>query len=144
MPQGSWSLTDPARTVARRIGSPAARTVLCELGVSQQEVINHALASVAAGDHGVVVVVGAEARAWARSGGNEHDEERDRLTRSSAVPRTSSPPSSIAAGIVLPPVQQYALIESAIAAAEHLIGDDQRDDDRGAVGALQRRGPSQP
>ena len=49
VPQGTWSLTDPARTVARRVGSPGARTLLCEVGVSQQEVINHALALVATG-----------------------------------------------------------------------------------------------
>ncbi len=69
--QGSWSLTDPGRTVARRIGSPGARTVLCQLGVSQQEAINAALAAVAAGRDETVVVVGGEARAWARDGGVE-------------------------------------------------------------------------
>ncbi len=101
MPQGSWSLTDPARTVARRVGSPGARTVLCEIGVSQQEVINHALAAVAAGRADTVVVAGAEARAWARDGGVETDEE-DRppdevLTR----PPDFVAPVEIAAGIVL-------------------------------------------
>ena len=75
VPQGSWSLTDPARTVARRVGSPDARTLLCEIGVSQQEVINHALALVASGRADTVVVAGAEARAWARDGGVDADEE---------------------------------------------------------------------
>ena len=45
-PRDRGRLTDPARTVARRVGAVGARTVLCEIGVSQQEVINHAL------DHG--------------------------------------------------------------------------------------------
>ena len=75
VPQGSWSLTDPARTVARRVGAPEARTILCEIGVSQQEVINHALAAVADGRVDTIVVVGAEARAWERDGGVERDDE---------------------------------------------------------------------
>jgi acetyl-CoA C-acetyltransferase len=128
VPQGSWSLTDPARTVARRIGAPGARTILCEIGVSQQEVINHALASVAAGRADVIVVAGAEARAWARDGGIDVDEEDappdDVLTR---------PPDFVAAveraaGMVWPPVQQYALIENALAAALELTPERQRDE----------------
>ena len=82
VPQGTWSLTDPARTVARRIGSPGARTILCEIGVSQQEVVNHALAAVAAGRYGAVVVAGAEARAWARDGGSTGTRSRRHPTRS--------------------------------------------------------------
>jgi len=74
VPQGSWSLTDPGRAVARRVGSPEARTLLCEIGVSQQEVINHALAAVASGRFDTVAVVGAEDRAWARDGGVDNDE----------------------------------------------------------------------
>ena len=128
MPQGTWSLTDPARTVARRVGSPGARTLLCEVGVSQQEVINHALALVASGRAGTVVVAGSEARAWARDGGVDTDEE-DRppdevLTR----PPDFVAPVEIAAGIVWPPVQQYALIENALAAALHLSSERQREE----------------
>jgi acetyl-CoA C-acetyltransferase len=128
VPQGTWSLSDPARTVARRVGSPGARTLLCEVGVSQQEVINHALALVATGRAGTVVVAGSEARAWARDGGVETDEE-DRppdevLTR----PPEFVAPVEIAAGIVWPPVQQYALIENALAAALDLSPQRQRED----------------
>jgi acetyl-CoA C-acetyltransferase len=118
VPQGSWSLTDPARSVARRLGSADARTVLCQIGVSQQEVINHVLASVAAGESEVVALVGGEARAWARDGGTEPDEEH-------APPGTilERPPDFVApiegtAGIVWPVVQQYALIENALGAAD--------------------------
>jgi acetyl-CoA C-acetyltransferase len=128
VPQGSWSLTDPGRTVARRVGSPQARTLLCEIGVSQQEVINHALAAVAAGHAETIVVAGAEARAWARDGGVEADEDvqppDDVLTR----PPDFVAPVEIAAGMVWPVAQQYALIENALAAAEHLSSDRQRDE----------------
>ena len=81
-----------------------------------------ALAAVAAGRYGTVVVAGAEARAWARDGGVEAEEEAD------AVPpdevRTRPPdfvaPVELAAGMVWPPVQQYALIENALGASLHL------------------------
>jgi acetyl-CoA C-acetyltransferase len=128
VPQGTWSLTDPARTVARRIGSPQARTLLCEVGVSQQEVINHALASVAAGRADAVIVAGAEARAWERDGGVEIDEEDQPPDEVLARPPDFVAPVEIAAGIVWPPVQQYALIENALAASLHLSSERQRDD----------------
>jgi acetyl-CoA C-acetyltransferase len=125
VPQGSWSLTDPARAVARRVGSSGARTILYQVGVSQQEVINHALAAVASGACDTVVVVGGEARAWARGGGVEHEESAspDEVV---ARPPDFVAPIERAAGIVLPPVVQYALIENALAAAEQLGTDRQR------------------
>ena len=114
MPQGTWSLTDPARTVARRIGAPRARTLLCEIGVSQQEVINHALALVASGRAATVVVVGSEARAWARDGGVDLDEESAPPDEVLTRPPDFVAPVERAAGVVWPPVQQYALIENAL------------------------------
>ena len=128
VPHGSWKLTDPARTVARRLSASGARTVLCEIGVSQQEAINDALDAVARGECEVALVVGGEARAWART----HDPEPDEDSRPPDLVRTRPPdfvaPIERAAGIVLPPVQQYALIENALAAAEGLdMGEQRRD-----------------
>jgi acetyl-CoA C-acetyltransferase len=128
VPQGTWSLTDPGRTVARRVGSPDARTLLCEVGVSQQEVINHALALVASGKAGTVVVAGSEARAWARDGGVDTDEEDRSPDEVLTRPPDFVAPVEIAAGIVWPPVQQYALIENALAAALHLPPERQREE----------------
>lgn len=135
VPQGTWSLTDPARTVARRIGSPRARTLRFDVGVSQQEMINHALAAVAAGEHDTVVVVGGEARRWLRSGGTETDEEGQPPDGVIDRPADFVAPIELAAGIVLPPVQQYALIENALAAARQLTQDEQR----GEIAALWAR-----
>jgi acetyl-CoA C-acetyltransferase len=126
--QGSWSLTNPARTVARRVGSPEARTVLCQIGVSQQEAINAALGSVARGACDAVVVVGGEAQAWARSGGAEPDEEHAPPDEVATRPPDFVAPIEAAAGMVLPPVLQYALIENALAAAEGLTAEAQRDE----------------
>jgi acetyl-CoA C-acetyltransferase len=128
VPRGSWSLTDPARTVARRIGSPDARTVSCEVGVSQQEVLNDALAAVSSGRAEVVVVAGSEARAWARAGGVETDPETRAPDEILSRPPDFVAPVEVAAGVVWPPVQQYALIENALGAAEGLTPESHRDE----------------
>ena len=127
-PQGSWSLIDPARRVAQRIGAAQARTFLAQIGVSQQEVINHALAGIAAGECDVVLVVGAEARAWERGGGVETDESSEPPDETLMRPPEFIAPVEIAAGLAWPVVQQYALIENALAAAEGVAGEVLRDD----------------
>jgi acetyl-CoA C-acetyltransferase len=118
VPQGSWSLTDPARTVARRIGAGGARTLRYEIGVSQQEIINDALTAIAAGEADVVLVVGGEARAFARSGGEEVDAEPEPPDHTVTRQPDFVAPIELSAGIVVPPVQQYALIENALGAHE--------------------------
>ncbi len=128
VPQGTWSHVDPARTVAHHIGAPHARTVRCEIGVSQQEAINFALAAIAAGTADAVVVVGAEARAWVRHGGVESDEAGAPPDEVLSRPPDFVAPVEVAAGIVLPPVQQYAMIENALGAAEGLSTEAQRDE----------------
>jgi acetyl-CoA C-acetyltransferase len=128
VPQGSWSLTDPARTIARRVGSPHARTLLCEIGFSQQEAINHALAAVAAGRADTFVVVGAEARAFERDGGQVSDEESRPPDEVLARPADFIAPVEIASGLIWPVAQQYALIENALAAYQHLPPGRQRDE----------------
>jgi acetyl-CoA C-acetyltransferase len=127
-PQGSWSLTDPGRSVARRIGASHARTVYAEVGVSQQEVINHVLAALASGECGAVVVVGAEARAWERSGGVEEEDAAGPPDEALTRPPEFIAPVEIAAGLVWPVVQEYALIENALAAAEHTSSEAQREE----------------
>ena len=126
--QGSWSLTDPARTVARQVGSPQARTIRFEIGVSQQEAINHALRAVRHGECETVVVVGGEARAWARAGGVEPDEESTPPDEVIARPPDFVAAIEREAGMVWPPVVQYALIENALAAARGLTTAAQRDE----------------
>jgi acetyl-CoA C-acetyltransferase len=58
-PKGTWTHADPAREVAAAIGSPDAHTVMAEVGITQQEVIDVALAAVRDGA-GAALVVGAE------------------------------------------------------------------------------------
>ena len=128
LPQGRWSLTDPARSVAERIGATRARTYRYEVGVSQQEIINHALAAIAGGEAGVVLVVGGEARAFERAGGSEVDDMAQPPDVIITRPPDFVAPVEIAAGIVWPPVQQYALIDTALAHHEHQPTAAHRDD----------------
>lgn len=120
VPQGSWTLVDPGRSVADAIGATAARSVRYEIGVSQQEMINGALDAIARKQADVVLVVGGEDRAFARAGGIETEHNTvppdDTVTR----PPDFVAPGEVAAGLVWPVVQQYALIENALAAAEGL------------------------
>jgi acetyl-CoA C-acetyltransferase len=128
VPQGSWSLLDPARTVAARLGAKDAQTYRYELGVSQQEVITQALTAIARGEVDTVLVVGGEARAWARLGGEEGDAGARPPDRTVTRPADFVAPVEIAAGMVVPPVQQYALIENALAAHQRLDASAHRDE----------------
>ena len=115
VPRGTWSYPDPGRLVASRIGATAARTILAEVGVPQQALVTRALQALQAGESEVAVVVGGEARRWGRRDdaaetsqpGATPDELDSREPEFVAEPE-------VAAGIVVPPVQQYALIEQAL------------------------------
>jgi acetyl-CoA C-acetyltransferase len=124
VPQGTWSYPDPGRLVASRVGATGARTVLAEIGVPQQALVTRALLGLQSGESEVAVVVGGEARRWARRidaaetpQPGASPEELD-----SREPEFVAPPE-VAAGIVVPPVQQYALIEQALCHHEAVAGD---------------------
>jgi acetyl-CoA C-acetyltransferase len=119
VPQGSWAYANPARSVAEQIGAKEAVTIYSELGVPQQTLINEALRAITAGESDVALVVGGEARAWARTpGATETARPDDRPDRTEAREPDFFEESELAAGIVVPPVQQYAIIENALAQAE--------------------------
>jgi acetyl-CoA C-acetyltransferase len=128
VPQGSWAFSDPARMVAARIGAPGARTYLCEIGVSQQEVIDGALGAISRGEADVVLVVGGEARAFGRGGGSELNDPGGAPDVTVTRPPDIVAPIESAAGIVWPVIQQYALIENALAAHEGQPADRHADD----------------
>jgi len=123
VPQGSWAYPDPGRLVADRVGATGARTHLVELGIPQQSLINDALAAVAAGSSEVAVVVGGEAKRWAR------DLERSgrpavETGQAGVVPDVTRhregplmEPVEVAHRL-WDPVQQYAMIENAQRRAE--------------------------
>ena len=125
-PKGTWPHTDPARAVARRIGAPEARTVLAELGVPQQTLVGDALARVRDGELGVALVVGGEARRSAPDAAAPDDAAGDPDVRLTPTGELVAPPE--VAAKVWQPVQQYALIDSALRHAEGRTLDEHRDD----------------
>jgi acetyl-CoA C-acetyltransferase len=125
VPQGTWSYPDPARLVAERLGASGARTLLAELGVSQQSVVSDALAAISEGSAEVALVVGGEARAWAKGGGTETPQ----APADPDVTLRRGPDildeAELAVRLVVP-VEQYAIIENALAHAEGLDAAAQR------------------
>jgi acetyl-CoA C-acetyltransferase len=116
VPQGMWRYGDPGRLVAERLGA-SPRTVLAELGVLQQTLLTRAAEDIAAGRADVVLVCGGEARA----------PNAPAETPSAGVPDETLRPAGeiitrleIERGLAVP-AAQYALVDTALAAAE---GDD--------------------
>lgn len=62
VPKGMWHYTDPARLVAEALGASAATTVLGDIGILQQTLMNRACASISSGEANIVLVTGAEAK----------------------------------------------------------------------------------
>ncbi len=143
VPRGTWSYTDPARIVAHRIGAVTATTYLADIGVPQQTLINQTMAAIMAGEIDVAVIVGAEAKARTARAARRSQagdaagiaqavnhlgppEGGDlEVNQNGALPDIHLVPGAdivarpeIAAGLWAP-VEQYALIESALRAAEH-------------------------
>jgi acetyl-CoA C-acetyltransferase len=123
IPRGTWGAKNPAGVVAARLGVPAARTVIADVGVPQQTLVSNALGAIRRGDASVVLVVGAEARVWAselRRNGAE-PEESDHPTPADSV---LTPERVIVSQVEIAarfwePVQQYAAIEQALLYSEH-------------------------
>jgi acetyl-CoA C-acetyltransferase len=127
VPQGSWSYPDPGRLVADRIGARSARSELSEVGIPQQRLVNDALSAICHGADGVFVVTGGEAKRWDRDRRGAGDRTAE---GSGETPQPGAAPDVLhrRAGPLLEavevthrlwePVLQYAMIESALVAAE--------------------------
>lgn len=134
VPQGTWSYADPGRMIAGRTGASGARTVLVDVGIPQQSLVNDALRSIIAGDLDVAVVVGGEAKGYearARRAGalpvitDQSAVEPDEWRR--PVQGELVAPAEIDARLVVP-VEQYALMEQALRRALGRSIDEHRDE----------------
>lgn len=133
VPRGFWEYTDPARALAERCGAAGAKTEISEIGVLQTTLLGDAARQIAAGEADVVIVAGGEARARA-----QRAQQRGvalASTRQGAVTptRVLRPkqevvhPAEVALGMVLP-VNQYAMLENALRAADGVSLAQHRDD----------------
>ena len=119
VPKGIWSYSDPGRLLATALGCDGSDTLLAEIGVSQQAVINRACARIWAQEIEVALVAGAEAKyrglCAAKAG-----EEAAELVQEDVEPTVTllpedelwSPVES-AAGLGMP-VGYYAILDSAL------------------------------
>jgi acetyl-CoA C-acetyltransferase len=127
--QGMWQFRNAGRLIADSIGAPRARSVVVNLGIPQQQLINDAVAAIGSGAMDVCVVVGGEAKARddraRRLGvelpqgsllGAEPDSDPDEIQ----IPHGEIvAPAEIAARLIVP-VEQYAVIENALRFADGL------------------------
>jgi acetyl-CoA C-acetyltransferase len=122
IPRGTWVAKNPGPVIAERVGAPAARTVIADVGVPQQTLISRTLAAIVAGDLAVAVVVGGEARAWAaaqrRAGEEEVQPDSPRPPEEVLTPGRVIVGDAEIAARFWQPVQQYATIDQALLAAE--------------------------
>ncbi|HWE71135.1 MAG TPA: hypothetical protein VG205_12255 [Acidimicrobiales bacterium] len=126
VPQGTWDYPDPGRLVADGVAASEARTHLVELGIPQQSLVNEALSAILDGSSEVAVVVGGEAKRWAR-----HPEAVE-TGQPGVVPdvvrrRTGTLVEPVEVALRLwDPVQQYAMIDNALRAADGLSIEEHR------------------
>ena len=149
VPRGTWSYTDPGRIVAARIGARNAHTHLVDLGIPQQTPINQALAAILAGELDVALIVGAEAKARAARAARRStaanaegivgvlrrtgpgDDEATETDQGGVTPDVHLIPEGeiiareLEAGL-FSPVEQYALMESALRAGDGITVDAHR------------------
>jgi acetyl-CoA C-acetyltransferase len=121
--RGFWDYSDPGRLIAERVGAGAARTGLAEIGVLQTTLLGTAAQAIASGEADVVVVAGGEAK------------YRALRAQIAGVAVADTPQADIAPDVVLRPareiwspleealgllmpVNQYAIIETALRAAD--------------------------
>jgi acetyl-CoA C-acetyltransferase len=117
-PRGTWADTDPGRAALRRVvPATTARSVVTEIGVLQQTVVDRAFAAVADGEARAVLVMGGEAKYSTDRHGVPPDPDGSATDPDDVLAPSGDivHPLEIARGVVTP-VQQYALIESALAA----------------------------
>lgn len=126
VPKGLWSYTDPGRAVAERRGATDARTGLFEIGVLQPTLFSHAFSAIRRGDLDVAVIVGGEAKYRSLRAGILGDPALAAETDGRGTPDDHVVPADDVIDMLeiersLPiPARQYAILESAMRAADGL------------------------
>ena len=125
VPHGFWEYSDPGRLIAERFGASAARTQLTRLGVLQTTLLGGAAADIASGRADVVLVAGGEAKHRARCAEILGVPERRTAQTGVAPDEVLEPhrevvhPRELELRIAMP-VNQYAIVENALRAADGL------------------------
>jgi acetyl-CoA C-acetyltransferase len=132
VPRGLWAYTDPARLLANAIGAVGARTVFAEFGILQQSLIGDACRRINAGEIDIAIVSGGEAGYRGLRARITGQEIRDTEQEGVAPDVLLEPGAELwseqeaAAGLGMP-VGYYAIMESALRAADGLGVEEHRD-----------------
>jgi len=127
-PKGTWTHSDPAREVAAAIGAPDAHTVMAEVGITQQEVIDVALTAVRDGAR-AALVLGAEVNHGSTAGAAAAVGEARRATVEPDEHLVSHDLGISAVELnhlFVDPPAVYAVLENAFAAAQGWSADEHR------------------
>jgi acetyl-CoA C-acetyltransferase len=133
VPGGNWRYSDPARLIAERVGAPGATTSLVQVGIPQQTLFDDVYLAVRGGTVDVGLIVGGEAMrraTTARRAGFEASETE----QVGVVPDDHQVPASEIItrleidGGMASAMAPFAMIDSALRAAEGRSIDQQRDE----------------
>ncbi|KAA1187955.1 acetyl-CoA acetyltransferase [Pseudohalioglobus sediminis] len=131
VPKGIWGYSDPARLLADALGAASARSVLAEIGVSQQTLLTRACEKISTGETGVVLVTGAEAKYRAQCASRAGEEAAETVQQDADPDVALLPENEIwsevesAAGLGMP-VGFYAIMDSALRFEQGMTPDQHR------------------
>jgi len=131
VPKGIWSYSDPGRLLAASLGANSARSVLAEIGVSQQTLLTLACQKISSGEASVVLVTGAEAKYRAQCASRAGSEATETVQQDVEPDVMLLPENEIwsevesAAGLGMP-VGFYAIMDSALRYTQGLSPDEHR------------------
>ena len=133
VPGGNWAYSDPGRLVGERIGAAGARTCLVQVGIPQQTLFDDAYLAIRAGTVDVALVVGGEAMRRATVARRAGVEAAETTQTGVAPDEVQAPTGEIITRIeieggIQSPMAPFAIIDSALRAAEGRTIDEQRDE----------------
>ncbi|PLW67606.1 acetyl-CoA acetyltransferase [Pseudohalioglobus lutimaris] len=132
VPKGIWGYSDPGRLLAASLAAENARSVLAEIGVSQQTLLTRACQQISNGEARVVLVTGAEAKYRAQCAARAGSEAEETVQLGVEPDVMLLPENEIwsevesAAGLGMP-VGFYAIMDSALRYAQGISPDMHRD-----------------
>jgi len=119
VPRGFWNYSDPGRLVAERFGASHARTVLAEIGVLQQTLLNGACCAIASGEAEIAIVTGGDAKYRNLRAGISGMPQRDTPQTDVKPDRVLQPSTALWSSVesdrgLMMPAQYFTLMESAM------------------------------
>jgi len=119
VPRGFWDYSDPGRLIAERFGASGARTVLAEIGVLQQTVLNGACNAIASGQEEIAIVTGGDAKYRSLRAIKAGIELSDTIQTGVAPDEVHQPTASLWSEVesdrgLMMPAQFFTIMESAM------------------------------